>query len=225
MHALIVTSHPDASSFTHAVAHQVAKGFGGESGRTTEMADLAAEGFDPRFNAADRAFFNGHVPAAADILAEQRRIDRADLLVLVYPVYWWSMPGLMKGWIDRVFTQGWAYDDASEGPTVKKLGRLSVQLVGIGGADGGTYARHGYTDAMRTQIDHGIFGYCGAPVVGSDILLSVDAPAREKALRRAAEIGRNLAAAVFPRPGASNGSGSVPAGGGEATFRPSATAG
>jgi NAD(P)H dehydrogenase (quinone) len=112
------------------------------------------------------------------------------------------MPGLLKGWIDRVFTQGWAFDDASEGPTVKLLGRLSVQLIGVGGADEGTYARHGYADAMGTQIDHGIFGYCGAPVVGSDILLSVDASTREGALRRAFQIGRDLDAAALPLRGA-----------------------
>jgi NAD(P)H dehydrogenase (quinone) len=202
MHALIVTSHPSAGSFTHAIAQQLATGFKEAPGRTSETADLAAEGFDPCFTAADFAFFNRRGPAAADVLAEQRRIDRADLLVLVYPVYWWSMPGLMKGWIDRVFAPGWAYDDASDGPTVKKLGRLSVQLVGIGGADEGTYARHGYTDAMRTQIDHGIFGYCGAPVVGSDILLSLDALGRAEALRRASEIGRSIAVAASPSPAA-----------------------
>jgi putative NADPH-quinone reductase len=44
----------------------------------------------------------------ADVLAEQARIDRADALVLVFPIYWWSLPGLLKGWIDRVFVNGWA---------------------------------------------------------------------------------------------------------------------
>lgn len=47
--------------------------------------------------------------------------------MLVYPVYWWSMPGLLKGWIDRVFTNGWAYD---EGPDAKpdQLQVLVVEL-------------------------------------------------------------------------------------------------
>ncbi|CAH2604585.1 NAD(P)H oxidoreductase YRKL / Flavodoxin 2 [Rhodovastum atsumiense] len=196
MHALVVTAHPDAASFTHAVARQVIAGIEAHPGHTTEMADLAAEGFDPRFTVADIALFNRRGAADAGVLAEQRRIDRADLLVLVYPIYWWSMPGLLKGWIDRVFTQGWAYDDQPEGTTVKRLGRLAVQLVGIGGADQGTFARHGYADAMRTQIDHGIFGYCGAPVVGSDVLLHADAPSREKVLHQAFNIGSRLAAAA-----------------------------
>ncbi len=196
MHALVVVAHPDTASFTHAVARQVIAGIETHPGHTSELADLAAEGFDPRFTVADLGLFNRRGAAEASVLAEQQRIDRADLLVLAYPVYWWSMPGLLKGWIDRVFTQGWAYDDLPEGRTVKMLGRLAVQLIGIGGADQRTYARHGYADAMQTQIDHGIFGYCGAPVVGSDLLLHSDAPSREKALRQAFEIGSRLAVAA-----------------------------
>ena len=132
-----------------------------DAGNSFETADLTEEAFDPRFNEADIAAHRRKVEAPADVAVEQARIDRADALVLVYPVYWWSMPALMKGWIDRVFANGWAYDDIS-GKVVKKLGHLSVHLVGIGGADARTYERHGYFSAIRTQIDHGIFDYCGA---------------------------------------------------------------
>jgi NAD(P)H dehydrogenase (quinone) len=195
MHALVVTSHPDPASFTHAVARQVMAGIEADPRRTGELVDLAAEGFDPRFTATDHGLFLRRNPADPAVRAEQRRIDRADALVLVYPIYWWSMPGLLKGWIDRVFAQGWAYDDGPGG-TTRLLGRLAVQLLGIGAADAGTYARHDYGGAMRTQIDHGIFGYCGARVVGSELLLPTDAPAREAALRRAFSVGEGLAAAM-----------------------------
>lgn len=196
MHALVVTAHPNTEAFTHAVARRVIAGIEAHPGHTAEMADLAAEGFDPRFTTADLEFFNRRGPAAPEVLAEQRRIDRADLLVLVFPIYWWSMPALLKGWIDRVFTQGWAYDDATEDRAVGLLGRLSVQIIGVGGADRQTIERRGYADAMRTQIDHGIFGYCGAPVLGHDLLLHTDAPSREAALRQAFGIGSRLAAAA-----------------------------
>lgn len=170
MHALIVVAHPDANSLTHKIAASVADGVAA-SGNSFEIADLAAEGFDPRFNASDIATFQGRAPAADDIAAEQARIDRSDTLVLVYPVYWWSMPGLLKGWIDRVFMNGWAYDEPPGGKLTKKLQRLNVHLVAIGGASQRTYARHGYFGAMKTQIDHGIFDYCGAKVVTSELLL------------------------------------------------------
>ncbi|RXT24192.1 NAD(P)H dehydrogenase [Rhizobium leguminosarum] len=187
MHALIVVAHPDPRSLTHGVAAHLAEGVTlSDTGHSVEFADLAAEGFDPRFTAADLGLHLRDEAVPADVTAEQARIDRADALVLVYPVYWWSMPGLLKGWIDRVFTNGWAYDDRSGTGVAKLLGRLPVHLVGLGGADAGTYARHGYFGAMKTQIDHGIFNYCGAPVVTSELLLEAgpdDVAAHLKAAR------------------------------------------
>ncbi|MFC6340305.1 flavodoxin family protein [Pseudomonas sp. CCM 7891] len=171
MHALIVVAHHDPRSLTHSLAAHVAAGLAAE-GHTFETADLADEGFDPRFSAADHAVHRTQATPPADVLAEQARIDRADALVLVYPVYWWSMPGLLKGWVDRVFTNGWALEyDMQTTKLVKKLGRLQVHLLGVGGADEGTFERHGYATAMSTQIDHGIFDYCGAKVVSSQLLL------------------------------------------------------
>lgn len=174
MHALIVVAHPLGASLTQAVAAELAAGITSGGGHTAEVADLAAEGFDPRFSAADVAAFLREAPVPPDVAAEQARIDRADALVLVYPVYWWSFPALLKGWIDRVFGNGWAYLDTPETGVVKKLQRLKVHLVAIGGADPGTYARHGYDRAMRTQIDHGIFDYCGARVASSELLAAPD---------------------------------------------------
>jgi len=196
MHALIVVSHPVPQSLSHSVAAHVAKGISlSDPGNSAEIADLAAEGFDPRFTAADIAVHLRRESPPADVAAEQARIDRADALVLVYPVYWWSMPGLLKGWIDRVFVNGWAYDEGPDTRLVKKLGHLQVHLVAIGGADMRTYARHGYFGAMKTQIDHGIFGYCGARVVTSELLVNSpdpDSQFPQSHLNAALTIGRNL---------------------------------
>lgn len=193
MHALIVVAHPDKASFTHAVAAEVAQGIAlTNTEDSVEIEDLAAEGFEPRFSASDLAFFRNQGPLSADVAAEQERIDRADALVLVYPVYWWSFPAMMKGWIDRVFTSGWAYEDTPDGKWIKKLDRLQVHLVGIGAANLRTYARHGYFAAMRTQIDHGIFDYVGARVVTSELLLIPDGRFPESHLEIARGIGRKI---------------------------------
>lgn len=193
MHALIVVAHPDPGSFSHAVAAQLARGVTlSEPGHSVEIADLAAEGFDPRFTAGDLAVHRRETPPAADVLAEQARIDRADALVLVYPVFWWSMPGLLKGWIDRVFANGWAYDEGADAKLVKRLGRLPVHLVALGGASLRTYARHGYFGAMKTQIDHGIFDYCGARVVTTELLLDAGTRGPQAHLDAALALGRDL---------------------------------
>ncbi|XXY52095.1 NAD(P)H-dependent oxidoreductase [Sorangium sp. So ce269] len=191
MHALLVVSHPEPSSLTHGVAAQVAEGVS-LSGNSFEIADLAAEAFDPRFTAADLAVHRSKAPPPADVAAEQARIDRADALVLVYPVYWWSMPGLLKGWIDRVFSNGWAFDFSLDAGLVKKLRDLRVHLVALAGSDARTYERHGYFGAMKTQIDHGIFDYCGARVVTSELLHESETQAPASHLAAARAIGRNL---------------------------------
>ncbi|WP_095155059.1 NAD(P)H-dependent oxidoreductase [Pseudomonas sp. Irchel 3E13] len=186
MHALIVVAHPDTGSLTHRVAAELAHGVAEH--HVFELADLSAEGFDPRYNPEDLALFRNQAAVPADVLAEQARIDRADALVLVYPVYWWSFPALLKGWIDRVFTSGWAYDQAEQG----LLQRLPVHLVAIAGAGPRTYDKHGYAVAMHTQIEHGIFGYCGARVASSTLLTQMDEHFPEGHFDTARRIGREL---------------------------------
>lgn len=199
MHALIVVSHPDPESLTHAVAHSFAQGVAQSGDHTTETADIAAEGFQAAFNQVDRSAYFLQGPLPSDVVREQARIDRADALVLIYPVYWWSFPGQLKGWIDRVFANGWAYDEAPDGTLDKRLGRLAVHLIGIGGADGSTYARHGYEQAMRTQIDHGIFDFCGARVVTSELLLGVNGQGGKSHLVAAQALGGKAFARSQPQ--------------------------
>lgn len=195
MHALIVVAHHEPRSLTHGLAAQIAEGLAqADPESTVEMADLWAEGFEPRFGAADLAVHHREAKPPADVLAEQARIDRADALVLVYPVYWWSMPALLKGWIDRVFSNGWAFDFSAD-KLEKKLGHLRVHLIGVGGADAGTYARHGYAEAMQTQIDHGIFDYCGARVLTSELMLESETQDPAIHLDAVRALGRELAAA------------------------------
>ena len=169
MHILVVMAHPASPSLTRSVASSVLDA-GATLGHTVELVDLVAEEFDPVFGPADHAAFTAVGPTPPDVRREQQRIDRADHLVLVHPVYWWSMPAVLKGWIDRVFVSGWAFEEDAGGHIVKKLGRLNVHLIALAGAGAATYAKHGYRDAMRAQIDHGIFDFCGAPVVTSELI-------------------------------------------------------
>lgn len=170
MKALIVVSHPNANSLTHSIARSIARGVT-DAGHEAAVADLAAENFDPRFIQAD---IDAHLRVSApprDVLKEQERIAPSNALVLVYPVYWWSFPSLLKGWIDRVFTNGWAYHEGTSIPFSQKLGHLPVHLVALAGASERTYARYGYFGAMRKQIDQGVFDYCGAPVLRHELLI------------------------------------------------------
>ncbi len=73
-----------------------------------------------------------------------------------------SMPALLKGWIDRVFINGWAFGQTEGGSIIPKLHRLSFDLIPITGSDASAYERHGYHASIRTQNEHGILDLCGA---------------------------------------------------------------
>lgn len=191
MHALIVVAHHDPQSLTHSVAAEVGVGLSA-CGHTFEMADLAAEGFDPRYSAADHRVHRTRATPPADVQAEQARIDRADALVLAFPIYWWSMPALLKGWVDRVFVNGWAIDYGPDTPVQKKLRHLQVHLLALGGADDSAFERHGYAKAMNTQIDYGIFDYCGARVLTSQLLLDSESGTAQAHLHKARAVGQGL---------------------------------
>jgi NAD(P)H dehydrogenase (quinone) len=130
------------------------------------------------------------------------RVDKADRLAFVFPVYWWGMPAMMKGWIERVFTGGWAYqfgksvEDRGKEPPTSLLGSVPTILIGIGGSTKGTYEKYGYGEAMRVQNDVGIFAYCGITDVESHLIYDVEgdhnAPVREEGLKLARHIGRTF---------------------------------
>ena len=198
MKTLIVTAHPDPESLSNDVARRLAHVLDSE----VEVADLAEEGFDPRFTLDDRRTYSTGRVVASDVAIEQRRIDEADHLVLVFPVYWWSMPALLKGWIDRVFVNGWAFDVDTEHGMRRNLGRLMVHLIPIAGDDAGVYERHGYEQALRTQIEHGIIDYCGSRRGATAFVYESerdDASAREHAVTDAiAAVARTIEGVTLP---------------------------
>ena len=175
MHVLTIFDHPQRNNFPGTVLDAFVEGIT-QAGHTAEIADLHAEGFDPRFTVEDHAHFWGG-PRPADAAREAARIDAADAIALVFPVYWWSFPALLKGWVDRVFTSGWAYSVDPESNTRGHLSDKPVMLIGTGGTRPTTYAKYGYREAMRTQIDVGIFGFCGMTDVETHLLLNVDGDA------------------------------------------------
>lgn len=158
MHVLTVLDHPDPRSFSAAAAAHFNNG-AQSAGHTTELADLHAEGFDPRWTMAD---VEGDLSAAemSGILAEHERIGRADAICLVFPLYWWGMPSMMKGWVDRVWCWDWAYDQLDDADKSLQRPRSGVLLIPAG-ARSDTFEGDGYLKAMETAWMQGTFGYFG----------------------------------------------------------------
>lgn len=178
--ALIVTAHPVENSLSHSLAARIAARLR-EQGTQVEIADLHAEPFTPAMLRPDLALYHGDASAPpADIQREQQRVERADMLVFVFPVYWWSVPGLLKGWFDRVLTLNWAYKVAEDGRIVGNLRKVPVRLIATAGSDVAGFDKHGYSTAIRTQLVEGVFGFCGLKDVTLDILYQADTASSEQ---------------------------------------------
>lgn len=172
--ALIVTAHPIETSLSHTLAQRIA-GKLQEQGTQVEIADLHAEGFSPAMIRADLDLYHGDASALPDdVLREQQRVERADMLIFVFPFYWWSVPALLKGWFDRVLTVNWAYKVGEEGRIVGNLRDVPVRLVATAGSDIAGFDKHGYSAAIQSQIVEGVFGFCGLKNVTLDILYETD---------------------------------------------------
>jgi len=191
MHVLTVLDHPNPKSFSAAVAAAFMDG-ARAAGHSTELADLHAEGFDPRWTMADIED-DGRATSRADIAVEQARISRADAICLVFPLFWWGMPAMTKGWIDRVFGWGWAYDqlDDPEGSLLPT--RPGVLLVPAG-ARSDEIEEQGYRAALETAWIKGTFGYFGLAPRALELLCGADgSPQRRQALlERSYQVGLTL---------------------------------
>jgi NAD(P)H dehydrogenase (quinone) len=158
MHVLTVLDHPNPASLSAALAKQFMAG-AEEAGHSVELADLHAEGFDPRWSMQDIEADEG-ISKPLDVAAEQERIARADAICLVFPLFWWGMPAMMKGWVDRVWCWDWAYDQLDDPELSLQRSRTGVLLVAAG-ARSDEVEDKGYFKALETAWMRGTFGYFG----------------------------------------------------------------
>jgi len=189
MNVLIVYAHPEARSLNgslrdFAVAHlqrtghevQVSDLYAMQwkahldAGDTT--AELTGERFDASVNS-KYAYENG--VQSADIAREQEKLRWADAVIFQFPLWWFSMPAIMKGWVDRVYACGFAYgvgehsdshwgDRYGEGSFV---GKRAMLLVTTGGWDSHYSPRgiNGPIEDILFPIQHGILYYPGFTVL------------------------------------------------------------
>jgi putative NADPH-quinone reductase len=110
MNTLIVYCHPHDSSHNRHVLDAVKRGLEA-AGTEYELIDLYRCGFDPMLKPVEyeRMFVTPAGDVEDDVRKYQAMISNARNLVFIYPVWWYSMPAAMKGFVDRVFTRKFAY--------------------------------------------------------------------------------------------------------------------
>lgn len=162
MNYLIIYAHPNPKSFCHAIKEEIQTQIKSQGGEYT-VRDLYEMGFTPILSSGDFVQFLQH-KTPIDIHNEQELIRNADTMIFIYPVWWFNMPAILKGYIDRVFSRGFAYD--AKGPLI--IGLLKGKRAMVFNTTGGprfAYYLFGYKSAIKTCIDIGIFKFCGIKVI------------------------------------------------------------
>lgn len=159
-HLIIYANHNDGS-FNHAVRETLEQTYR-EAGHEVVVRDLYAMQFNPVLSTDD--FIKLHTGALpADIAEEQRHVIWADVLTFVYPVWWTGLPAILKGYIDRVFLYGFAYQKGPNGVT-GLLDDKKVLIFSSTGQPKKVY-ENGMYDAMNMTSNTGIFEFCGMTVL------------------------------------------------------------
>lgn len=125
MKVLVVYAHPNPQSFNHAVLDAFCRGLE-EGGHTREVVDLYAIGFDPRLSAEEFAQLTSARETARDVREQQEKVAWADGLAFVFPVVWMGFPAILKGWIERIFSIGFAYQVNEAGARGNLEGRIGL---------------------------------------------------------------------------------------------------
>lgn len=148
MHIFIVYCHPSEDSFTRHVRDEFIRGLQ-SVGHTYEISDLYKMNFKTDMSESEylrESNYNDKLSLSEDVIAEQDKINRCDVIVFIYPVFWTEAPAKLVGWFDRVWTYGFAYGER----IMKKL-KKAVFLV-IAGHTIEHLKEYGHYDAMKTVM-------------------------------------------------------------------------
>ncbi|MBT9371404.1 NAD(P)H-dependent oxidoreductase [Rhizobium sp. CSW-27] len=117
-HVLIVLAHPLPESFAASVADTVAQTLHNK-GHTVDLLDLYREDFDPRLSERERRRYFDPVADTSAVDPIIARLKAADALILVFPQWWFNFPAILKGFFDRVFAPGVAFEHDQAGGRIR----------------------------------------------------------------------------------------------------------
>ncbi|WP_089159529.1 NAD(P)H-dependent oxidoreductase [Caballeronia sordidicola] len=200
MKVLIVHAHPEPQSFT-ASMKRLAMETLQVQGHEVMLSDLYAMHWNPVASAADfgvrqnpdylvyaleqrESVAAGQI--APDIAAELDKLLSCDLVIFSFPLYWCSMPAIMKGWLDRVLVSGKIYGGLRFYDRGGMRGKRALLAYTCGGRDFmfGEHGIHGEMDIMLRHVLRGTLGYAGFEVLPSFVAFHVPyvAPGEREAI-------------------------------------------
>ncbi len=128
MRVLVVHCHPCPGSFSAALRDAVVAGLAAAR-HTIELRDLYAEGFDPVLSTRQRTIYFDTAENGTGLHDHIASLQQCDALVLVYPTLWFGMPAMLKGWFDRIWLPGVAFQLG--GVTVLQPLPRNIRRIGV----------------------------------------------------------------------------------------------
>ncbi|MGN7705989.1 NAD(P)H-dependent oxidoreductase [Chryseobacterium sp. JV274] len=162
MRHLIIYAHPNENSLNHNLLNTVVETL---QSRNEEIIvrDLYTIGFDPVLSLDDmQGQRMGKI--SDDIRVEQEHISWAEQITFIYPIWWTGLPAMMKGYIDRVFSYGFAYR-YDQGIQKGLLTGKKTVIINTHGKSHGEYEKTGMDKALTLTSDNGIFIYSGLEII------------------------------------------------------------
>jgi putative NADPH-quinone reductase len=129
MRVVIVFNHPYEQSYCNAILTSVTKGL--QNGQhEVDLIHLDNDGFNPAMSADDLKAFVAHQPTDPQVIDYNKRLQKADHLIFIFPIWWDLMPATTKGFIDRALSPGIVYDHHPRGfglvPLLKNLKGVTI---------------------------------------------------------------------------------------------------
>ena len=191
MRIFVVLVHPKADSFNAALCAALCDGLR-DAGHEADVADLYAEGFDPVLRGPELTPPGiGRLPR--DVTDYQRRILRAHALAFVYPVWWFGTPAMLKGFVDRVFREDFAFCFTAGGRVRGLLLHEKALVICTTGVTESRYRQFHYGRPMERAFDAWTLRGCGVRQVKRVLLHDVvdaDDATRTGYLLRVRQLGR-----------------------------------
>jgi len=168
MRVFVVLAHPRTDSLNAALLQELVAGLR-EAGHEPDVADLYADGFDPRLSAQELQPL-GEVRSAPDAQAYQARLLAARGFAFLFPVWWFGPPAIFKGFVDRVFAEHVAFRFGENGEVLGLLPRVKALVINTAGATAKQYEAAGFDAPLRQTLDRWTLGFCGVREVHHVIL-------------------------------------------------------
>ncbi|WP_294205553.1 NAD(P)H-dependent oxidoreductase [uncultured Chryseobacterium sp.] len=161
MRHLIIYGHPNDESLNHHFLNTVTEILKAQN-HEIRIRDLYQLNFNPVLSQQDlKDQRSGQL--SEDIKEEQAHILWADHITFIYPIWWTGMPAIMKGFIDRVFSYGFAYR-YDQGIQKGLLTGTMATIINTHGKSKAEYESIGMDQALSLTSDKGVFTYCGLQI-------------------------------------------------------------